>query len=114
MFLRSSGEDSIVGGRVQDQERAEVTKSIADAIAESSDTDYVPVTFESCDHVEGPSHGTKTAFDVGDRLVPGSLSNYHEGRISNHVPTPQPCSNHPSGRPNSLARSRGAGAHLCR
>ncbi len=71
---------------MQNPERAEATKSIAEAIAQSSDTDYVPVTFESCDHVEGPFfHGTKTAFDVGDRIVPGSPSNYHEGRISNHV-----------------------------
>ena len=71
---------------MQNQERAKETRSIADAIAESSDTDYVPVSFESCDHVEGPFfHGTKTAFAVGDRLVPDSLSNYHEGRISNHV-----------------------------
>jgi hypothetical protein len=60
--------------------------SIAEAIAASSDTDHVPVTFESCDHVEGPFfHGTRTAFAVGDQLVPGSLSNYHDGRISNHV-----------------------------
>lgn len=61
-------------------------KSIAEAIAESSDADYVPVTFESCDHVEGPFfHGTRIAFDVGDRLVAGHRSNFHEGRISNHV-----------------------------
>ncbi len=71
---------------MKNQECAEGTKSIAEAIAESSDTDDIPVTFESCDHVKGPFfHGTKTAFDVGDRLVPGHLSNYHEGRISNHV-----------------------------
>ncbi len=71
---------------VQNQERPGPTKSIADAIAESSDMDYVPVTFESCDHVDGPFfHGTMTAFDAGDQLVPGSLSNYHEGRVSNHV-----------------------------
>lgn len=62
------------------------TKSIAEAIAESGDTEYIPVTFERCDHVEGPFfHGTKTAFQIGDQLVPGHFSNYHEGRISNHV-----------------------------
>lgn len=61
-------------------------KSIADAIAESSDTEYNPATFESCDHIEGPFfHGTKAAFDVGDRLVPGHPSNFQEGRVSNHV-----------------------------
>ncbi len=62
------------------------TKSIAESIAESSDTDHVAVTFETCTHVEEPFfHGTKTAFEVGDRLVPGHRSNYHEGRISNHI-----------------------------
>ena len=75
-----------MGGPLQNPEDADATKSIAEAIAESSDAEYVPVSFESCDHVEGPFfHGTKIAFDVGDRIVPGSLSNYHEGRISNHV-----------------------------
>jgi hypothetical protein len=60
--------------------------TIAEAIAASSGTEHVPVTFEQCDHVEGPFfHGTKTAFRAGDRLVPGSPSNYHDGRISNHV-----------------------------
>jgi hypothetical protein len=50
-------------------------------------TDYVPVTFDRCDHVKGGPfyHGTKTAFVVGDHLVPGHHSNYHEGRFSNHV-----------------------------
>lgn len=53
---------------------------------ESDDVEYVPVTFERCDHVEGPFyHGTKTAFAVGDRLGPGHGSNFHEGRTSNNV-----------------------------
>ncbi|MGD2061292.1 MAG: NAD(+)--rifampin ADP-ribosyltransferase [Acidimicrobiia bacterium] len=52
----------------------------------SSDTEYVPVTFESCSDVDGPFfHGTKLAFDPGGLLVPGHPSNYQEGRISNHV-----------------------------
>lgn len=47
---------------------------------------YIAVTFESCDHVKGPFfHGTKTAFGVGDQVVAGHPSNYHEGRVSNHV-----------------------------
>jgi rifampin ADP-ribosylating transferase len=71
---------------LRNEERVYGTKSIAEAIAEVSDTDYIPVAFESCSHVEGPFfHGTKTAFEVGDRLVPGQLSNYQEGRISNNV-----------------------------
>jgi rifampin ADP-ribosylating transferase len=62
------------------------TKSIADAIAEASNTDLVPVTFEQCDHIVGPFfHGTKVAFDPGDLLVAGHLSNYHDGRVANHV-----------------------------
>lgn len=74
------------GGHVQDEGRVDATTSIVDAIARSSDEQHVPVTFECCDHVEGPFfHGTKTAFEVSDRVIPGSPSNYHEGRISNHV-----------------------------
>ena len=68
------------------QEHAARTPSIAESIAAASETSYIAATFESCDHVNGPFfHGTKTSFDVGDLLVPGQLSNYHEGRISNHV-----------------------------
>jgi hypothetical protein len=52
----------------------------------AADTDYVPVTFERCSHVEGPFfHGTKSTLEIGDELVPGQGSNYQEGRISNHI-----------------------------
>jgi Rifampin ADP-ribosyl transferase len=62
------------------------TPSIADAIAAASTTNQVPVTFEQYDHVDGPFfHGTRTTFAVGDLLVPGHRSNYHDGRVSNHV-----------------------------
>lgn len=62
------------------------TKSISEAIAESSNTEHIPVTFDCCEHVAGPFfHGTNIAFEAGDQLVTGHLSNYHEGRISNHV-----------------------------
>lgn len=62
------------------------TKTIAEAIAESDHTAHVAVTFEHCDHVVGPFfHGTKVAFDRGDLLVAGHLSNYHQGRVANHV-----------------------------
>lgn len=71
---------------MSDHGRSHVTESITEAIAGSSDRDHDPVTFESCDHVEGPFyHGTRLPFGVGDRLVPGHPSNYQEGRISNHV-----------------------------
>jgi hypothetical protein len=57
-----------------------------DLRVESSENAYVPVTFDRCDHVAGPFlHGTKVAFDVGDEIEPGHLSNFHEGRVSNHV-----------------------------
>ncbi len=60
--------------------------TIAEAIEASRDREHVPVTFESCGHVEGPFfHGTRIAFEPGDQLVPGHGSNYHDGRASNHV-----------------------------
>jgi hypothetical protein len=71
---------------MEQRDDSRATKTIAEAIAEAGDTEYEPVTFERCDHVEGPFfHGTKFALDVGDELVPGQPSNYHEGRIANHV-----------------------------
>lgn len=51
-----------------------------------SDTRYVPVTFDRCDHIRGPFyHGTKHTFEVGDQLVAGYASNFHSGRVSNNV-----------------------------
>lgn len=47
---------------------------------------YVPVTFDNCDRIEGPFyHGTRIAFSVGEEASPGHFSNFHEGRVSNHV-----------------------------
>ncbi len=74
------------GGHVTVELHAEAMTSIAEAIVAANDTVHVPVTFDSCEDVEGPFfHGTRMTFDVGDHVVPGRLSNYHEGRISNHV-----------------------------
>jgi hypothetical protein len=71
---------------VSDQRRTDATKSIAEAIAESSGVEHVAVTFDSCDHVEGPFfHGTRSTFEVGDLIDPGRPSNFQEGRTSNHV-----------------------------
>ncbi len=51
-----------------------------------NESTHVPVTFDRCDHIEGPFyHGTKSAFEVGDELVPGHGSNFHEGRVSNNI-----------------------------
>jgi len=45
-----------------------------------------PVTYDNCTHIEGPFfHGTKSALEIGDELVPGRGSNFQEGRISNHI-----------------------------
>lgn len=47
---------------------------------------HVPVTYERCEHIEGPFyHGTKSALDVGDELVPGYGSNFQVGRVSNNI-----------------------------
>jgi Rifampin ADP-ribosyl transferase len=52
----------------------------------ANEVEYVPVTFDRCNHVKGPFyHGTKFAFEVGDQLVPGRGSNYQAGRTSNNV-----------------------------
>jgi Rifampin ADP-ribosyl transferase len=54
-------------------------------MAENS-SPHVPVTYASCAHVAGPFfHGTKSTLAVGDELVPGFGSNFHEGRVSNHI-----------------------------
>ena len=48
--------------------------------------DARPVTYESHAHVVGPFfHGTKYALGVGDELVAGRASNYHQGRVSNNI-----------------------------
>lgn len=71
---------------MENEPRPEQMTSIADAIAASTDTEYVPVTFDSCRHVDGPFfHGTKIERAIGDELVPGHGSNYHDGRVANHV-----------------------------
>jgi hypothetical protein len=52
---------------------------------ETSST-YTPVTFDRCDHIEGPFyHGTKSALQVGEELAPGHGSNFQDGRVSNHL-----------------------------
>ena len=48
--------------------------------------DHVPVTYEHCDHITGPFfHGTKSALQIGDELVAGRSSNFHEGRVMNNI-----------------------------
>ena len=51
-----------------------------------SDSTHAPVTYESCAHITGPFyHGTRSALDIGDELVPGYGSNFQEGRVSNNI-----------------------------
>jgi hypothetical protein len=55
------------------------------ALSESG-TAHVPVTYEHCEHVSGPFyHGTKSALEVGDELVPGYGSNFQPGRVMRHI-----------------------------
>lgn len=47
---------------------------------------HIPVTYDHYAHVTGPFyHGTRTGLQVGDELNPGHGSNYHAGRVSNHL-----------------------------
>ena len=49
-------------------------------------TDHVPVTFDDCARVSGPFfHGTKASLEIGDELVAGYNSNFHEGRVMNNI-----------------------------
>lgn len=44
------------------------------------------MTFERCDHVEGPFfHGTHAALEPGDELAAGRGSNFQQGRVSNNI-----------------------------
>lgn len=50
------------------------------------DSTHIPVTFEHCDHIEGPFyHGTKADVGPGDLLVPGYGSNFEDDRVSNNI-----------------------------
>ena len=47
---------------------------------------YEAVTFDACRHLLGPFfHGTCAALQVGDELAPGRASNFHSGRVMNHI-----------------------------
>lgn len=46
----------------------------------------VPVTYESCAHVQGPFlHGTRATLEVGAELVPGHRSHFRPDRVLTHV-----------------------------
>ena len=47
---------------------------------------HVPVTYDNCRQIRGPFyHGTKAAVAVGDELVAGYGSNFHDGRVMNNI-----------------------------
>lgn len=71
---------------MDDNRRVDPTLSIADSVAAADEEPHVPVTYEACDHVDGPFfHGTRQVLEVGDHLVAGHPSNFQDGRTSNHV-----------------------------
>lgn len=50
------------------------------------DSSWIAVTLDSCAHLSGPFfHGTRVALQIGDELVPGHVSNFHGGRVMNHI-----------------------------
>jgi rifampin ADP-ribosylating transferase len=52
----------------------------------ASDDAGVPVTLETCGRVSGPFfHGTAADLRPGDEVRPGRTSNFHKGRVMNHV-----------------------------
>jgi hypothetical protein len=51
-----------------------------------SNQEWTPVTFEHCNHIEGPFyHGTKSVLNPGDELIPGFGSNFQEARVSKNI-----------------------------
>ena len=52
----------------------------------TADDRPTPVTSQHRADAEGPFfHGTRAVLRPGDELVAGHLSNFHEGRVMNHV-----------------------------
>lgn len=50
------------------------------------DSNHIPVTFDHCDHIDGPFyHGTKVDLSIGDLLIPGYGSNFERERVSNNI-----------------------------
>jgi rifampin ADP-ribosylating transferase len=50
------------------------------------DDEWIPVTGENCNRVEGPFyHGTRADLSVGDLLTAGFTSNYYDRVVMNHV-----------------------------
>jgi hypothetical protein len=55
-------------------------------VTDGDEGSYTAVTLDACWQVSGPFfHGTRVALQVGDELVPGRVSNFHDGRVMNHI-----------------------------
>jgi hypothetical protein len=71
--------------------RALAQREMGERLSEETQIDansgsYIPVRYERCAHVAGPFfHGTKSALEIGDELIPGYGSNFQEGRVSNNI-----------------------------
>lgn len=53
-------------------------------MGESSST-HIPETYER-EHIDGPLfHGTKSALEAAEKLMPGYSSNFQAGRVSNNI-----------------------------
>ncbi|MDI9249730.1 NAD(+)--rifampin ADP-ribosyltransferase, partial [Stenotrophomonas sp. RS-48] len=52
----------------------------------TQDTEWTPVSQDTCDQVAGPFyHGTRADLATGDLLVAGYGSNYRDGVVMNHI-----------------------------
>lgn len=52
----------------------------------TQDTEWTPVSQDTCDQVAGPFyHGTRADLATGDLLIAGYGSNYRDGVVMNHV-----------------------------
>jgi len=56
------------------------------AVSDVDNSNYTPVTLNDCWRIHGPFfHGTRAALQLGDELVSGRVSNFHQGRTMNNI-----------------------------
>ncbi len=56
------------------------------AVPMAQDTEWTPVTHDTCDQVAGPFyHGTRADLAVGELLSAGFRSNYRDSVVMNHI-----------------------------
>lgn len=55
-------------------------------MCEADSSHRTVVTRKACGHLRGPFfHGTSARLQIGDELVTGRVSNFHPGRVMNHI-----------------------------